>query len=96
MVIVLPEPQGFDWDVGNSGKNEESHDVSDAECEEVFFDPRKKLFNDTIHSGREERYILLGQTKGKRILFVVYTIRNKKIRVISARDLNKKERKLYE
>jgi len=86
----------FDWDKANSGKNWESHKVSDEECEEAFFDQNKKMLKDVVHSGDEERFILLAQTKANRILFIVFTTRGEKIRVISARDLNKKEKNLYE
>ena len=86
----------FDWDKANSGKNWKSHKVSDEECEEAFFDQNKKMLKDAIHSGDEERFILLAQTKAIRILFIVFTTRGEKIRVISARDLNKKEKNLYE
>ncbi|OGF75946.1 hypothetical protein A3H65_04465 [Candidatus Giovannonibacteria bacterium RIFCSPLOWO2_02_FULL_45_14] len=95
-MIILPGPLEFEWDKGNQGKNLLKHVVSDEECEEVFFDERKKILKDVLHSGKEERYLLLGQTKEKRILFIVFTIRKNKIRIISARDLNKKELKLYE
>ena len=93
---ILGNPGEFQWDKGNKGKNYQKHKVTDQECEEVFFDQTKKIFKDTLHSGKEERYILFGQTKESRILFIVFTIRHEKIRVISARDLNKKEKKLYE
>lgn len=83
----------FDWDEANKNKNWKKHGVRDQECEEVFFDPKKKVLKNIIHSLDEERYILLGQTKLKRLLFVVFTIRKNKIRVISARDLNKKRKK---
>jgi len=86
----------FRWDEGNSGKNLTRHGVTDQECEEVFFDERKKILKDALHSEKEERYILIGQTKLERLLFVVFTIRNNKVRVVSARDLNKKEKYLYE
>lgn len=86
----------FEWNKGNKNKNFFSHQVTDEECEEVFFDYHKKIARDVIHSQKEKRYILVGQTKKSRLLLVVFTIRNDKIRVISARDLNKKERKLYE
>jgi len=86
----------FEWDDGNSNKNYLKHDVSDQECEEVFFDPNKKQLLDTLHSNQEVRFILLGQTKSGKVLFVVYTIRHDKIRVISARPLNIRERHLYE
>ncbi len=77
----------FDWDKGNIGKNLR-HKVKDQECEEVFFDKDKVVV--------EERFILLGKTKKNRLLYLVFTIRKKKIRIISARDINKKEVYLYE
>ncbi len=95
-MIALPEPVAFVWDKGNERKNLEKRGVTQQEVEETFFDPPKKLLRDKFHSGREDRYLLLGQTKRQRLLFVVFTIRNRRIRVISARDLNKKERPLYE
>ena len=86
----------FDWDAGNTGKNSK-HGVTDSECEEVFFDQRKISLKDKLHSGTEARYITLGQTKQERLLYLVYTIRERKIRIISARDCKKKkEREFYE
>lgn len=90
------EPIVFIWDKGNKDKNWIKHQVADKECEEIFFDKNKKIYKDKLHSAKEERFILLGKTKNNRLLYVVLTIRNKKIRIISARDINKKERKLYE
>ena len=86
----------FEWDKGNKNKNFLKHRVSDGECEEIFFDPNKKIAKDNFHSAKEDRYIIIGRTKLQRILFLVFTIRKNKVRVISARDLNKKERKLYD
>jgi uncharacterized protein len=87
----------FEWDSGNSGKNKRSHNVEDWECEETFFDPRKVSLRDKIHSGKEERLILLGKTRNRRPLYIAYTIRDEKVRVISARDVTKrKEIDLYE
>lgn len=86
----------FEWDNGNSGKNFKSHSVFDEECEEVFFDPEKRIAKDVFHSGAEARYILLGATNKHRLLFLVFTIRKGRLRIISARDINKKERHLYE
>lgn len=87
----------FQWDAGNRGKNFTKHQVTDAECEEVFFDSDKKLLIDTQHSASEPRYILIGQTYiSDKVLFVVFIIRHDSVRVISARPLNKKERKLYD
>lgn len=86
----------FDWDSGNTGKNKK-HDVEDSECEEVFFDQKKVTLKDTLHSGVETRYITLGQTKQGKLLYLVYTIREQRIRIISARDCKKKkEREFYE
>lgn len=87
---------GFQWDKGNIDKNLLKHGISDQECEEVFFDPNKRILKDILHSGKENRYILLGQTKLGRLLFVAFIIRNNKIRIISTRNLNKKEKHLYE
>lgn len=92
---VLRIPIEFEWDKGNQGKNLK-HRVTDADCEEVFFDHRKKIAKDIIHSGSEERFILIGKTKYDRLLFIVFTVRKHKVRIISARNLNKKEKYLYE
>ena len=85
----------FEWDTGNTNKNIK-HKVVDTEAEEVFFDQNKVVYKDVLHSRKEIRYILLGKTKTKRLLFVVFTKRKNKIRIISARVVNKKEVFLYE
>ena len=79
----------FDWDEGNTGKNWEKHRVSDQECEEVFFDPWLIVHYDKGHSIEEDRYYVLGKTLAGRRLFIVFTTRDDKIRVISARDMSK-------
>ena len=87
----------FDWNAGNSGKNKGKHGINDGECEEVFFDQRKVVLKDKLHSDAEDRFILLGKTKQERLLFIAFTRRNEKIRIISARDVTKKkEVQLYE
>ena len=88
-VSVLKEVLGFEWDKGNKNKNLTKHEVSNEECEEIFFDSNKKIQKDILHSINEERYIIIGQTRQKRLLYIVFTVR-KKIRIISARDINKK------
>lgn len=93
---ILQEVSGFEWDAGNKQKSLVKHEVSNEECEETFFDYNKKIQKDILHSMNEERYVLIGQTKKRRLLYIIFTIRKNKIRVISARDINKKERKLYE
>lgn len=84
----------FDWDKGNIGKNKK-HNVEDKETEEVFLDEEKVTFKDKLHSQLEERFIILGKTKKDRLLYVVFTKRGKKVRIISARGINKKEASLY-
>lgn len=86
----------FVWDKGNSDKNYLKHNVTNKEAEDVFFDRNCKTFNDIVHSINETRYRIIGKTEQNRILLVIYTIRGNMIRVISARDTNKKEIKLYE
>lgn len=82
---------GFDWDEGNWAK----HWVSPFECEEVFFNRPLIIADDVKHSEVEKRSYLLGQTNAKRLLFVAFTLRGTKIRVISARDMSRKERQAY-
>lgn len=93
---TLPEPAQFVWDRGNSTKNEQKHGVSDQEAEEPFFDKKRKIFTDQLHSGKEKRFRIVGKTKHHRLLFVAFTIRSNLVRIISARDINKKEVYLYE
>jgi uncharacterized DUF497 family protein len=86
---------GFDWDEDNVAKNWEKHRVSFWECEEVFFNQPLLLEGDAGHSERERRFYVLGKTDSERLLFVAFAARNKRIRVISARDMNRKERNEY-
>ena len=85
----------FEWDKGNIDKNKK-HNVDNREAEEVFFDGNKIVLKDKVHSKKEDRFIALGKTEKDRLLYVVFTKRGKKIRIVSARDINKKEVKLYE
>lgn len=94
---IFKEPLEFEWDAGNREKNFLKHSVTNAECEEVFFDPHKRVLREPLRigsSGPEMRRILIGKTKAERALFVAFTFRAGKVRVISARDLNRKERGL--
>lgn len=93
-MLVLKKPIQFLWDKGNSDKNLLKHQVKNLEAEEVFFDSKHLILKDKCHSQQEVRYLLIGQSKKRRQLFIVFTIRNKAIRIISARDLNKKEYRL--
>ena len=87
---------GFDWDDGNIDKNWEKHRVAWWECEEVFFNRPRPIFEDSRHSQMEKRFYILGETNAQRWLFVSFTIRQDLIRPISARDMNLRERKTYE
>jgi uncharacterized protein len=87
--------EGFDWDDGNIGKNW-SHRVTDWESEEVFFNSPILFGGDAVHSQKEQRFYVLGQTNRGRGLFIAFTIRRKLVRIISARDMNVRERKVYE
>ena len=87
---------GFDWDEGNREKNSEKHGVDYPECEEVFFNQPLIIQEDAPHSQKERRLFALGKTNEGRKLFIAFTIRNDRVRVISARDQHKKERTFYE
>lgn len=89
-------PTMFDWDSGNSGKNYRKHKVLDREAEQVFQNVPAVQLSDPKHSSIEERRGIIGKTDSGRMLFVTYTMRLGRIRVISARPMSKKERNLYE
>jgi uncharacterized protein len=87
----------FDWDEGNARKNDK-HDVSSAEAEQVFFNVPLLVAPDAKHSDEELRLHALGVTDDGRRLQISFTVRDegRKVRVISARDMNRKERNIYE
>lgn len=89
------EITGFDWTGGNAEKNWEKHRVTTLEAEEVFFNDPLVVSEDPGHSRGEVKFHALGQTDRGRELFVAFTLRGKRIRVISARDMSRKERKVY-
>lgn len=88
--------EGFIWDKGNIEKNKAKHNVDKDECEEVFLNQPLRVFDDEVHSNLEKRYGVLGKTSQDRKLVVFFTIRNDRIRVISARDQGEKDRKIYQ
>jgi hypothetical protein len=94
-MVGLDNVNGFEWDEGNRDKNWINHQVTTGECEEVFFNLPLFLQADLTHSEREARSFVLGHTNEGRYLFIVFTIRSDKIRVISARDMSNKERTAY-
>lgn len=86
---------GFEWDEGNRSKNWIAHRVSAGECEQLFFRRPLLVAGDEAHAGDEERFYALGQTGRERLLFVAFTLRGDLIRVISARDVTRREREVY-
>ena len=93
-MISLEDLEGFVWDAGNQEKSAQKHGVGNSETEEVFFN-FNLVYENGEHSETEPRYRLLGNTNDMRVLFVVFTLRDKKIRIISSRRANKKERTIY-
>ena len=96
MNVLIKNCEGFLWDEGNLEKNWIKHKVTRLECEEIFFNLPLVISDDLKHSNIEKRYYALGKSKTERFLFISFTIRNNFIRVISARNMNRKERKIYE
>ena len=86
---------GFVWDKGNEQKNAK-HGVTTAEAEQVFLNEPLVLLDDLKHSNTEPRFHALGQTAEGRLLHITFTIRTSMIRIISARDMHRKERAIYE
>jgi uncharacterized DUF497 family protein len=86
---------GFDWDEANTDKDWERHRVTPQEAEDVFFHEPLVVRSDQRHSKAEKRYYALGQTAAGRRLFVAFTVRRKRVRVISVRDMNRNETEVY-
>jgi uncharacterized DUF497 family protein len=87
---------GFDWDAGNQTKSIEKHAVSCDEAEQVFLNAPLKVLADNRHSTAEPRIHAFGKTDEGWFLTIAFTIRGSRIRIISARPMNKKEKKFYE
>lgn len=95
MLNIWDEPLSFQWDRGNKDKNIK-HGVTNKEIEDAFLDENRAVSPDHKHSYREQRFVLLGMTSDERLLYVVFALRQGVVRVISARDINKKEVNFYE
>jgi uncharacterized DUF497 family protein len=95
MSSILEKCTGFQWDDGNLDKNWYLHQVTNSECEEVFFNLPIIIAPDVRHSQREQRFYALGRTDANRWLFIAFTVRDTLIRVISAREMNKRETRKY-
>jgi len=89
---------GFEWDAGNARKSVEKHGVTQFEAEQVFFNQPLLVLDDAKHSQQEARFHALGKTDNARCLHITFTLRSADtlIRVISARDMHRKERTVYE
>jgi hypothetical protein len=96
MEIEFEKLNGFEWDQGNVDKNLIKHNVENWECEQVFFNDPLVVLDDPKHSIAEKRFAAFGRTDVGRLLVVIFTIRSKLIRVISAREMSRRERNFYE
>ena len=99
-IYIMEDPlifqvEEFEWDKHNTEKIEKKHKLHYVEIEEVFFDEKLKSLPDIEHSKVEERYMALGRTRMGKLLFVAFTIRKERIRVISARFMSRKERRWF-
>jgi uncharacterized DUF497 family protein len=97
-MIDFEKIEGFDWDAGNARKSDDKHQVSQAEVEQTFFNVPLVLALDVKHSQTEPRFHALGKTTAGRLLHITFTLRfaGRKIRPISAREMHREERRVYE
>ncbi len=95
-MLDLSKITGFEWDKGNIDKSYQKHGITPNESEQIFTDESVQVEKDIKHQEKEERYIAIGRNTQHKILFVVFTMRKHKIRIISARAANQEERRLYE
>ena len=95
-MLDLRKIKGFEWDEGNIDKSYKKHGITPNEAEEVFLDEDILSLEDIKHSKQEERFEAIGKIIKGSILILAFTIRRDKIRIISARTANKKERRRYE
>ena len=96
MTDDLSQCRGFQWDEANAGKNWVQHRVSQGEAEQVFFNRPLVVVTGEQRTEFTRRYYALGHTDASRLLFIVCTIRDDRIRVISARPMSRRERRVYE
>lgn len=85
----------FEWDEGNLDKSRRKHGVTPEESESVFADEQSLVIPDTPHSKTEDRFVIVGKSDENRYVFIVFTTRNEKIRIISARHMHNEEVKKY-
>jgi uncharacterized protein len=95
LAALLAAVEGFEWDEGNRTKNVLSHDVTQGEAEELFFVAPLVLLEDEKHSASERRFLLFGPTGAGRLLTAAFTVRRNLVRIISVRDMSRRERRRY-
>jgi uncharacterized DUF497 family protein len=94
MPFDISSAEGFDWDEGNLTKNPSRHQVTNEEAEEIFF--QRPLVGEHSRPGDEERrWFAIGRSRSDRVLRIVFTLRGRRIRVISARAASRRERQAY-
>jgi len=86
----------FEWDLEKAALNLSKHGVSFEEALTVFADPLAKIFDDESHSIGEQREIVIGHSVNQNLLLVCFTAQAESIRIFSAREATKRERKDYE
>lgn len=94
-MINFEKIDGFDWDSGNIDKNLVKHGIDCREAEEIFLDIEGIHLEDNKHSVKEQRFARIGKSFSGKILIAFFTIRKNKIRIVSVRDTNKKEKSFY-
>ena len=93
--LVIRGLTGFDWDTANWRKSELKHGVSAPEAQEALLN-NPVCEADARHSDVEQRYIALGVTNAGRRLFLAFTIRKNRVRIVSARPMSRKEREIHD
>ncbi len=95
-IELLRSSDGFDWDFHNYYKNWLKHNITALQAQEVFSNRPLLIYDDQKHSKSEDRFLAYGKTNAGLRLFVSYTFRGTKIRIISVRKMSRKEREIYE
>jgi uncharacterized DUF497 family protein len=86
----------FTWDPAKAAANLRKHGVGFEDASTVFRNPLAKVLPDPTHNEMEQRSLILGHSSGGRLLLVVFTETEERIRIISARDASARERHEYE
>lgn len=93
---VVSDTLEFEWDKGNLDKNRKKHGITTEETESTFLDDNAIILPDEEHSLVEKRFVVIGKSNATRYLFISFTLRKNKVRIISVRRMHKKEVEKYE